>query len=65
MARSKRLTEIGRGSRRSLYVLDPDGKLKAIAVTVGSSNGNETEVVGRGIAAGMKVVTGKLAAAGS
>jgi HlyD family secretion protein len=58
-------SEIGRGSRRSLYVLDPDGKLKAIAVTVGSSNGNETEVIGQGVAAGMKVVTGKLAAAGS
>jgi HlyD family secretion protein len=60
----EKASEIGRGSRRSLYVLEPDGKLKAIAVTVGSSNGNETEIIGAGLAAGMKVVTGKLAATG-
>ncbi|HEX5378611.1 MAG TPA: efflux RND transporter periplasmic adaptor subunit [Phenylobacterium sp.] len=63
--RQARDVTIGRGSRQQIYVLQDDGTLKALSVQVGDSNGSQTEVSGRGLAAGLKVVTGQLARNGS
>ncbi|MFN3583636.1 efflux RND transporter periplasmic adaptor subunit [Phenylobacterium sp.] len=54
---------IGRGSRQTVYVLKDNGELQAVQVQAGDSNGSQTEVVGDGLKAGMKVVTGQLAGA--
>lgn len=53
---------IGVGSRQQVYVLGDDGKLKAIAVTTGQSDGKLTVVHSAQIKPGMKVVTGVKAA---
>ncbi|WP_156679626.1 efflux RND transporter periplasmic adaptor subunit [Sphingomonas profundi] len=53
---------IGRGSRQTVYALGDDGKPQAIQVTVGDTNGSETEVTGSGLAPGMEIITGQLAA---
>lgn len=58
--RRERQVSIGRGSRQTVYVLDADGKPKAVEVTVGDTNGSVTEVVG-GLQPGQKVITSKLA----
>jgi HlyD family secretion protein len=55
---------IGRGSQQSVYVLDGDGKPKAITVTVGDSNGSLTAVTSDDLKPGMKVITGRLAKSG-
>ena len=47
--RGNREVAIGRGSRQTVYVLGADGKPQPIRVTVGESNGSETEVTGRGL----------------
>jgi HlyD family secretion protein len=50
----------GRGASSSgtLYMLDADGKLKAIRVRTGISDSAFTEVRGKEITEGMKVITG-------
>ena len=62
---SEKAATIGPGSRQTLYVLDANGDPKPIEVTVGESNGNLTEVSSPDLKPGVKVVTGKLAAAGA
>ena len=49
---------IGVGSRQQVYVLEADGKLKAIEVTTGQSDGSHTVVRSKELKAGMQVVTG-------
>lgn len=53
---------IGRGSRQAIYVLGPDGKPQRIEVTVGDTDGTQTEVTGADLRPGMQVITGQLAA---
>jgi HlyD family secretion protein len=55
---------VGRGARQQIFVVGPDGKPRAIAVTVGHSNGSLTEVRGPGVHPGLKIITGQLAGAG-
>lgn len=52
---------IGRGSRQTIYVLADAGGPQPIAVTVGDSNGSQTEITGTGLVPGMRVITGQLA----
>lgn len=52
---------IGRGSYQTIYVLGNDGKLLAIRVQVGDSNGSQTQVSGENLSPGLKIVTGQLA----
>jgi HlyD family secretion protein len=47
----------------TLYVVAEDGKLKALRVRVGLSDGVSTEVEGRELTEGMKVVTGVVSSA--
>ncbi|TCM21722.1 HlyD family secretion protein [Novosphingobium sp. PhB165] len=56
---------VERGSRRTIYVLGADGKPQAMGVVTGSSNGQQTEVVGGDLKPGMQVITGQLASNGS
>ncbi|OHT20479.1 efflux RND transporter periplasmic adaptor subunit [Sphingomonas haloaromaticamans] len=60
--RATREVSIGRGSQQTIYILGQDGKPRPIKVTVGDSNGSETEVTGPDIKQGMDVITGQLAA---
>jgi HlyD family secretion protein len=53
---------IGRGSRQTIYTLGADGQPQPIEVTVGDSNGSQTEVSGPQLKAGLQVITGQLAA---
>lgn len=53
-----------RGARQQIFVVGLDGKPRAIAVTVGHSNGSLTEVRGPGVHPGLKIITGQLAGAG-
>ncbi len=53
---------IGRGSQQTVYVLGEDGNPRPIRVTVGETNGSETEVTGGGLRDGMSVITSRLAA---
>lgn len=55
---------IGRGSRQTVYGLGRDGQPQPIQVTVGDSNGSQTEVSGAQLRPGLRVITGQLAAAG-
>ncbi|MGS1018207.1 efflux RND transporter periplasmic adaptor subunit [Allosphingosinicella humi] len=54
---------IGRGSRQTVYVLGENGEPKAVQVTTGATDGSRTAVRGDGLKPGMKVITGRLAAA--
>lgn len=58
-----REVEIGRGSRQTVYVLGENGQPQPIQVTTGETNGSQTVVRGQGLKPGMKVITGRLAAA--
>jgi HlyD family secretion protein len=49
---------IGVGSRQQVYVIRPDGKLQAIPVVTGQSDGRLTAVTSSKLKPGMKVVTG-------
>lgn len=49
---------IGAGSKQTVYVLQDNGKLKAISVMTGQSNGRLTAVTSSELKPGMKVVTG-------
>jgi HlyD family secretion protein len=60
--RADREVAIGRGSRQSVYVVGEDGAPQPIRVTVGETNGSDTEVTGSGLREGMDVITGRLAA---
>jgi HlyD family secretion protein len=53
---------IGRGSRQTIYTLGADGAPHPLRVTVGDTNGSETEVSGDGVRPGLMVITGQLAA---
>lgn len=59
--RAEREVTIGRGSRRTIYTLNAEGQPEPIQITVGETNGSLTEVTGRGLRPGMKVVTGQRA----
>lgn len=56
--------DVSRGAHRQLWVVGPDGKPKAIPVTIGHTNGSLTEVRGPGVRRGMAIITGQLAGAG-
>jgi HlyD family secretion protein len=56
--RPKRILTGGVGSAGTLYTLDPAGKLKAIHVRVGISDGQRTQVTGDSLAVGMQVIVG-------
>jgi HlyD family secretion protein len=60
--RGNREVSIGRGSRQTIYVVGEDGKPKALQVTVGETNGSQTEVMGKGLAPGMEVIVGRRSA---
>ena len=45
-----------------MYVLGEDGNPRPIRVTVGETNGSETEIVGGDLRDGMEVITSRLAA---
>ncbi len=59
--RGDREVAIGRGSRQTVYVLAADGSPQPVRVTVGETNGSETEVTGSGLREGQEVITGRLA----
>ena len=54
---------LSRGARQQLWVVGADGKPRAIPVTAGHTNGSLTEVQGKGVHPGLKVITGRLAGA--
>ncbi|MGE5722433.1 MAG: efflux RND transporter periplasmic adaptor subunit, partial [Sphingomonadales bacterium] len=62
-SRQEREVTIGRGSTKTVYVLDADGNPKPVAVIVGASNGALTEVVSGALKPGDKIITGQLAGA--
>jgi len=55
--------DFGRGARRQIWVQDAKGKLSALTVTTGDTDGALTEISGPGVQPGLKVVTGQLTAA--
>ncbi|WP_083276594.1 efflux RND transporter periplasmic adaptor subunit [Sphingobium phenoxybenzoativorans] len=60
--RATRSVTFGAGSSQTVYVVDEDGKPKAIQVVIGDSDGARTAIVSGGLKEGMKVITGQLAA---
>jgi HlyD family secretion protein len=52
------MTTGGVGSAGILYTLDQSGKLKAIRVRIGISDGQRTQVTGDSLAVGMQVIVG-------
>lgn len=60
-AGQQRQVSIGRGSQQTVYVLDDEGAPQPVRITVGESNGSETELLSGALRAGMAVVTGRLA----
>ena len=58
-----RTANIGRGSQQQIWVLDAKGKPTPLSVTTGDTDGTSTEVSGAGVTPGLRVITGKLAAA--
>ncbi len=66
VAGQDKIATIGRGSRQRVYVLAADGKTPcAISVIIGSSNGTVTAVTGSGLKPDARVITGRVAAAGT
>lgn len=57
-----RQVSFGAGSSQTVYVLGEDGAPKAVRVVVGASDGARTVVTGGDLKAGMRVITGQLAA---
>jgi HlyD family secretion protein len=55
--------DFGRGARRQIWVQGAKGKLSALSVTTGDTDGTLTEVSGPGVQPGLKVVTGQLTVA--
>lgn len=60
--RGNREVTIGRGSRQTVYIAGENGQPQPIQVTVGESNGSQTEVIGRGLKPGMEVIVGRRSA---
>ncbi|CCW16231.1 Macrolide-specific efflux protein MacA [Sphingobium indicum BiD32] len=60
--RPAREVSFGAGSSQTVYVVDAEGKPKAIQVVVGASDGSRTVVTGGDLKPGMRVITGQLAA---
>ncbi len=58
--RTERGTQIGRGSRQTVYTPDDKGGATALSVTVGASNGSWTIVSGDDVRPGLRVITGTL-----
>lgn len=63
LEKSEQQATIGAGSRQRVWVLQADGKLKAIEVTTGLSDGRLTAVTSTALRPGMRVATGKGASA--
>lgn len=63
--RGEREVAIGRGSQQTIYVVGAAGTPEPVQVTVGDSNGSQTEVSGARLRPGMEVITGQLATDGS
>lgn len=59
----EKTAEIGRGAKRTIYVLGDDGNPRPVEIVTGNTNGLHTEVVSGSLKPGMKVITGKLSAA--
>ena len=59
---NNRQVSFGSGSSQTVYVIGEDGNPKAIQVVVGASDGSRTVITGGELKAGMKVITGQLAA---
>jgi len=59
---TERDVAIGRGSLQAIYIIGQNGKPERVEVTVGDTNGSQTEVSGKGVRAGMQVIVGQLAA---
>ncbi|MBZ9649007.1 efflux RND transporter periplasmic adaptor subunit [Sphingobium sp. 3R8] len=59
---AKRQVNFGAGSSQTVYIVGEDGNPKALQVTVGASDGSRTAVTGGALKAGMRVITGQLAA---
>ncbi|HEY3814499.1 MAG TPA: efflux RND transporter periplasmic adaptor subunit [Caulobacteraceae bacterium] len=55
--------QFSRGAHRQIWILDAQGKPKAMSVTAGDTNGSLTESSGPGVRPGLKVITGQLTAA--
>lgn len=51
-----------RGVAQAVYVLSPDGGVRAVAVSIGATDGTWSEVTGGGLKAGDSVVVAQLAA---
>lgn len=60
--RAKRQVNFGAGSSQTVYVMGEDGNPQAMQVTVGASDGSRTAITGGALKAGMRVITGQLAA---
>lgn len=58
--RGPKTAKADRGAKRQIFVKGPDGQPQAVTVTVGSSNGTQTEVSGEGLREGMDVITSTL-----
>jgi HlyD family secretion protein len=52
---------IGRGSKQTVYILGENGQPEPVEVRVGQSDGSQTQVTGKALKPGMKVITGQLA----
>ncbi|WP_257541184.1 efflux RND transporter periplasmic adaptor subunit [Sphingobium sp. CFD-1] len=57
-----RQVSFGTGSSQTVYVQDENGEPKAVQVTIGASDGSRTAIIGGDLKAGMRVITGQLAA---
>jgi len=62
---ASRTATTGRGSSQTVYVEDAEGQPEARQITVGSTDGQVTEVTSGQLKAGDKVITGQLAGASS
>ncbi len=60
--RATRQVNFGAGSSQTVYVQSEDGTPKAIQVIVGASDGSRTAITSGDLKAGMRVITGQLAA---
>lgn len=58
---TERTATTGRGSTQTVYVENSEGQPEARQITIGSTNGQVTEVTSGQLKAGEKVITGKLA----
>jgi len=52
---------IGRGSKQTVYILGENGQPEPVEVRVGQTDGSQTQVTGKALKPGMKVITGQLA----